>query len=382
MAINPSQTRWPTPARYLALILLLITLVGIIVFIKPVFSTVGLGFIFAFLFFSPVRWISRHLKGKYLLSAALFYVPVSILIVLIILWGLNYFVDSGHELSIKFGPAIAAFTLPDTIPGIVATAIQDISAKLNEMLLNILINLASFIGITFVALFFSFLLLFNLNQGRGALVGWVPDRIKDEILGILYKLDLIWMGFMTAQIIYCVVLSVASYLEYALLGVPYPFIMAVLTGVISLIPTIGGLLASLIVAIPCLLFGSTVFTDMSPLTFTVIVTLINIVITQVSYNFVALPVIGKFVRLPVAAVFVGVLAGVAVGNILVAFLTVPILSTLVIFGGYLLSKVEDRPYPAMEPDDRKEAGFFSQLLVESNPSAPMKGDLPVPSDSR
>jgi len=264
----------------------------------------------------------------------------------------------------------------------IVSAIQDISAQLDKILLNMLLNLAGFIGTTFVALFFSFLLLFNLNQGRGALAGWIPDRGKGEILGMLYKLDVVWTGFMTAQIIYCVVLSAASYLEYALLGVPYPFLMAVLTGVISLIPTIGGLLASLIVAIPCLLFGSTIYTDMSPLTFTVIVTLINIVITQVSYNFIALPVIGKFVRLPVAAVFAGVLAGVAVGNILVAFLTVPILSTLAIFSGYLLSKVEDRPYLAMEPDGRKEAGFFSQLLVENGPSALLKEDLPGLSGSK
>jgi hypothetical protein len=47
----------------------------------------------------------------------------------------------------------------------------------------------------------------------------------------------------------------------------------------------------------------------------------------------------------------------------------PILSMLVIFCGYLLSKVANRqPGAASTPDDQKEVGFFSQLLTESKPA--------------
>lgn len=63
--------------------------------------------------------------------------------------------------------------------------------------------------------------------------------------------------------------------------------MAVVTGFVSLIPSIGGLLASLIVAIPCLLLGSTVFVDMPNEVFALLVMVINVVITQVTYNFCA-----------------------------------------------------------------------------------------------
>jgi uncharacterized membrane protein len=127
---------------------------------------------------------------------------------------------------------------------------------------------------------------------------------------------------MTSQVIYGLALGVFSYFQYALLGVPYPFLMAVITGVLSLIPTIGGLLASLIVAIPCLLLGSTVFTEMPNLTFALLALLINVVITQLTYNFLALPIVGRFVNLPTAVVLVGVLVGVALGSIVLAFLAV------------------------------------------------------------
>jgi predicted PurR-regulated permease PerM len=364
MATNQPQTLWPTPARYLAVIMLLLGLLGILVFIKPVFNTVALGFIFAFLFYSPINWVSRHFKDKYGLAAGLFYLLVFFLLILLILGGLGYFSASLEKLRQALTPAIDKLELPGIIPATITSAIQNLTTRYSDVLLGLILDLVGAIGLVFVGLFFSALLLLNLHQARGALAKWIPDRFQSEVRQILYNLDSVWVGYMTAQIIYGAVLAAGSWVEYALLGVPYPFLMAVVTGVVSLIPTIGGLVASAIVAIPCLMLGSTVFTDMSPLSFTILVTAINVVITQVSYNFIALPVIGKFVRLPVAAVLIGVLAGVAMGNILLAFLIVPILSTLTILGSYLLSKVEGRePDSVSVPEDHPEVGFFSQLLV-------------------
>jgi predicted PurR-regulated permease PerM len=120
----------------------------------------------------------------------------------------------------------------------------------------------------------------------------------------------------------------------------------------------------LIVAVPCLLLGSTVFTDMPNLTFALLVLLINVVITQLTYNFLALPIVGRFVKLPTVVVLVGVMVGVALGSIALAFLAVPILSTLTTVGGYILSKIARRePFPSEEVPDPPEEGFFSQLLV-------------------
>jgi predicted PurR-regulated permease PerM len=203
-----------------------------------------------------------------------------------------------------------------------------------------------------------------MGKAQGRLSGWVPSRYRRETTLLFTKLDHIWVGYMSSQVVYGAALAVFSFFEYALLGVPYPFVMAVLTGFISLIPTIGGLLASVIVAIPCLLLGSTVLTDMPNLTFALLVLLINVVITQVTYNFLALPIVGKFVKLPTAVVLVGVLVGVALGSIVLAFLAVPILSTLTTIGGYILSKIDRRePFPGEDVPDPPEEGFFSQLLV-------------------
>jgi predicted PurR-regulated permease PerM len=363
MTTSEPPTVWSTPARYLAIILLLITLVVMVIFIKPVFATVSLGFIFALIFYAPINWISKLFKGRYGLATIVFCLLVAIVLILLILGVLGYLVDNGNSLREQLSAALDSFTLPDTIPQPITTAIQQFAAWYRDALLSLILGAVSFIALVFVAIFFSALLLINLNQARGGLAKVIPDPHHNEIRRILNNLDGVWAGYMTAQIIYATVLAIGSWIEYTLLGVPYPVLMAVLTGLLTLIPSIGGWISNIIVDIPCLLLGSTKFPEMSNLTFTIIVAVINMVITQVSYNFIALPVVSKYVRLPVALVFVTVLAGVATGNILLAFLIVPILSTITIVGGYLLSKVVKRDIGmGIASDDSKKAGFFSQLL--------------------
>jgi predicted PurR-regulated permease PerM len=364
---------WSTPARYLAIVLLLITLVVMVIFIKPVFATVALGFIFALIFYAPINWMSKLFKGKYGLATIVFCLLVAIVIILLILGVLGYLVNNGNSLGEQLSAVLDSFTLPDTIPESITNAIQQFAAWYRDALASLILGVAGFIGLVFVALFFSALLLINLNQARGGLAKMIPDLHQNEIQRILKNLDGVWAGYMTAQIIYATVLAIGSWIEYTLLGVPYPVLMAVLTGLLTLIPSIGGWISNIIVDIPCLLLGSTKFPEMSNLTFTIIVAVINMVITQVSYNFIALPVVSKYVRLPVALVFVTVLAGVATGNILLAFLIVPILSTITIVGGYLLSKVVKRDIgTGIVADDGKKVGFFSQLLSgkksETNPA--------------
>jgi predicted PurR-regulated permease PerM len=363
MTNQQPPTIWPTPARYLAVILLLLSLVGMVIFIKPIFSTVGLGFVFALIFYAPINWMSKYFKGKYGMATVVFYVLLIILLILLTLGGLRYIVENGRDLAQKFPLSIESLELPPAIPETIESGIKAFATWYRAALLNLIVSLAGFIGIFCVALFFSALLLLNLNQARGILLKVIPDLHQNEIGQILNNLDGVWTGYMTSQIIYCTVLAIGSYIEYVLLGVPYPVLMAVLTGLLTLIPSIGGWLSNIVVDIPCLLLGSTKFTEMDPLTFTIIVAVINMVITQVSYNFIALPVISKYVHLPVALVFISVMAGVATGNILLAFLVVPILSTLTILGGYLLSKIVYREIsPEIPIEDRKKVGFFSQLL--------------------
>ncbi len=365
VAAGQQPAQWPRATRYMAAGFLIIAIGVLLLFLVPVISMVALGFIFAFLMYLPIRTLLEHIHMRYALAVLLFYLLLVVLIIVIVIAGYSLFHQHAGELSADLEAAIADLeTYESAIEQLIADLGASAAAWLAETLASLVGGALGLIGLVVGALFFSFLLLLAMGKARGTLSGWLPSRYGRETTLLFTRLDHIWVGYMTSQVIYGVALGLFSYVEYALLGVPYPFLMAVLTGIISLIPTIGGILASLIVAIPCLLLGSTVFTDMPNLTFTLLVFLINLVITQLTYNFLALPIIGRFVKLPTALVLVGVLVGVALGSIVLAFLAVPILSTLTTVGGYILSKIAQRePFPGEDLPDPPEEGFFSQLLV-------------------
>ena len=96
-----------------------------------------------------------------------------------------------------------------------------------------------------------------------------------------------------------------------------------------------------------------------------IVTLINDIVCTIAYNFGALPVIGKLVRLPYWVTFAGVLLGFAYNNVLLAFLIIPIFSTLRIVYTYILAKIiGHEPFPGLEKPSGPAKGFLSQFLLD------------------
>ncbi|MEJ2557535.1 MAG: AI-2E family transporter [Anaerolineae bacterium] len=369
---SPSRQplQWEKPARYAGAVVLLIGTILVLTFITPVLPMVSMGFIFAFLIYMPARTLARRAPIRYPLAVVLLYLLLLILLGWAISAGVSYLAEGVDRLSAGIQSAGPGLQLPESVlTRQLDQGVTSAAGVVLKSLLSLTSGLIGMIGLLGAALFFSFFLLLDLGKARGALADWVPPGYQREITLLLGKLDRIWVGYMTAQIMYGAILAGASWIEYTLLGVPSPFVLAVVTGLVSLIPSIGGLLASGIVAVFTLLLGSTVFVDMPNGTFTLLVTVINVAITQVSYNFIALPLVGRYVRLPVAAVFVGVLVGLALGNIVLAFLIVPILSTLRLLGSYILSKVMRRePFPGEMLPESSEVGFFSQLLIQDLPS--------------
>jgi hypothetical protein len=110
---------------------------------------------------------------------------------------------------------------------------------------------------------------------------------------------------------------------------------------------------------------------MDPLVFAILVTLVNDIVCTIAYNFGALPVIGKLVRLPYWVTFAGVLLGFAFNNVLLAFLIIPLFSTLRVVYTYFLAKIIGRePFPDLEKPTGPAQGFLSQFLLDDPEKQP------------
>ena len=379
-----TTVQWSRTARYIAAVLFLVALVALIVFISPIGQALAAALLLAFLLDIPIRFIARRTPLSYRWSALALYMLLYIIMAVLLLGGSKYLVDYLQRVISGVSEAASALLAalqgrPDAaakVSPILTSINTDTIAKLIEaavkLLLGILgapvsvyVKFASVIVNVGFSIFLSNILVFSAYGARGALQKWVPDSLRREANLLLVWLDRIWGNYLAGMGLFAIVLGAASIVEYWLLGVPYPAVFGVLTGLISLIPFVGGFLSGVVVFIPCLLLGSSRFTQMDPLVFALIVAIINDVLCQVSYNFVALPIIGHLVKLPYWVVLAGVMLGAAVNSILFAFLVIPIFSTLRLLYTYLLAKIVGRePFPGLEKPSGPATGFLSQFLQD------------------
>lgn len=381
--------QWSNTTRYIVAVFFVFALIGLAIFISPIASNLVSALLAAFLLDIFIRYIARRTPLSYPWSAITIYLLLYIIMASLLIVGWKYLVDYLQGIISVLSTAVSSqlSTLQGT-PGEVIQGGQMLTgmgtetlAKLLEAAVKLFLRILSAPAIAYgrfasvivnvgFSIFLSNLLVFSAYGARGALRKWVPDALNREVALLLTWFDRIWGNYLAGMGLFAVVLGAGSIVEYWLLGVPYPVVFGVLTGIISLIPLIGGILSGFVVFIPCLLLGSTRFTQLDPLAFAIIVALINDVIAQVSYNFIALPVIGRLVKLPYWVVLSGVMLGAAFNSILFAFLVIPIFSTLRLFYTYFLAKIVGRePFPGQEKPSGPARGFLSQFLLDEKVKA-------------
>jgi len=356
---TPDAAPWSPFRRHLGAVILILGLLAVLVFISKASQTLMMGFLLAFLLYRPVRWASRRLR--YRRAAAVFHLVLLVLLILFVVWALGWLSGSAAGLQQQLAANLSSGPLQPVLARLEASGTV---TAVGGAITGLIASIAGLVGVAFIAIIFSFWLLNDMWSRRGVLRRSLAGDGVRQVAVLLRRLDQIWIGYLTAEIIFGLIMTGASLIEFWLLGVPFFILMAVLTGILTLIPSVGGLIASLVVAIPCLVLGSTRFPDMDPVAFTILVTAVNVITTQVSYNLIAVPIIGRFVRLPASVVLISVLVPVIMGNFLLAFLIVPILSSLSIAGGYLMAKATSRdPYPGEQAPAVPEEGLFGQLIA-------------------
>lgn len=351
---------WPRIARYVAGGALVALVVLAIIFIRPVASVIATGALIAVVTGYAARWLIARTRLRLIPAVIIVYAALIALIVLLavtifpwVVRGLEVLLAalrSEGAAGASVPPAGAA--LGQQLELIFTTAqIQRLAYAAVDWVITLLTfllgSVARGVYVLGLGLFLSLLIHLDLG-GRGLrLFDRLPPPHRREVRLLWGELWPLWTRFVGASLIFAGIVGVGSLIQFVVVGVPFPFLMALLTALITPIPSIGGLLSSLIVGVVCLAFGSTRFPEMSPLVFAGLVWAVNAIITQVAYNFVLMPILSKAVRLPVSIVLIGVIASFAVDNILFAFLVVPVLASLRIIVGYLHAKIERRePFPS------------------------------------
>ena len=233
-------------------------------------------------------------------------------------------------------------------------------------------TLTGFLATLLLSLFVSLLVLLDMPKTRQAFEDWVSPLYKREIRELIRRIVVVWNSFFRGQVSIGIIIGAVTYIQLILMGIANAEILAIVTGVISLIPTIGGFIALAPLSLVPLLQGSSVFTELSNVSVMLLVVGVNILISQLIWNVLAPKILGDALDLSLSVVVVGIFIGAAVGGVLGAFLVAPVMATIRVIVEYTLHKLNGRdPFP--QP---KEPPPISQMATAPTPPTPQDAAAP------
>jgi predicted PurR-regulated permease PerM len=418
---QPQFSLW---VRQLLTVILLIAGVYLLSLTAPVLPMLTIAFLITFVMFIPSRGLARRTPLPYPLVVILLYTLVGMLVVLGLLLltptlvsGINNLIQSLQQgyndlvvsvralrpqdavlnvLGIPVDlsdvvrtvqsiflngviPRTTGFLLPQGIPTpsqgrqleltTVIEQILPLFGPVSQTVTSAIGSVTGFIGSTLLAIFVSFLLLLDIPFTQRLISRKVPHAYHREFALLVDKLAKIWNGFFKGQVLIGFAIGVLTFVQLQGMGISNAFILAVITGTISLIPTIGGIIALIPLSLIPLIQGSQTFPQVPHAIMALLVVGINLVISQVIWNVIAPKILGDALELPLPVIIVGVFVGAAAGGVLGAFLAAPIMATLRVIMAYIWNKIN-----MLDPFPREVAPF----QWADDPFSPQRGGANPP----
>jgi predicted PurR-regulated permease PerM len=382
--IEKYEPQWSDWARQFVTVALVIAAVFVLTLLTPVIQILIMTFLLAFLLYVPAQFIARETRLNFAGGVLVVYLFIGLFIVLLLVLFVPQLLQAINDFSINLRETYATFReqLTSYTPGSVVLDVfgaridmDAVIAPLRDLLLGSGTGTASLPGqapldvgravsiasatigglvgafsglfsTLFLALFLAFLILLDLPNYQHRLFNAVPVTHRREAMLLLSKINRVWTGFFRGQLTLGILIGVLTWIQLLLMGVAQPVTIAIIVAFISLIPSIGGILALVPLAMSPLLQGSSVFPDLPNSTFAILVVVVNLVWTQIIWNVVAPKIMGEAVSLPLPLIIIGIMLGTAVGGILGAFLVVPMMGTLRVILIYLIKKINKQdPFP-------------------------------------
>ncbi len=225
----------------------------------------------------------------------------------------------------------------------------------------------------FLTMLYTFYLLLVAPRLRIGLYQLFPEEYHEEIAYLIDQISRTWRRYLRGQVFLCFVIFAMTWVGLTFIGMPGAFTLAVIAGVLEIVPNLGPVLATIPAVIAALIQGSTRFA-VPNWEFALITLGLYVLIQQLENNFLVPRIVGSAVNVHPFLVLIGIVVGAQVYGVLGALLAAPILATLRILAHYVHARLLDQPpfpelLPAPEPSPPPEA-------VPPPPPAPEEVEVP------
>ena len=369
--------KWSTPARYLTLILIIILVVALGWYMRPMFQPLVIAGLIAYIMMPLVNLMKERLGMKHKLAVNLvFFLSLGLVLASPVLFlpellaqfqvFSNDLVDIYEQTLVFLGEPIRlgafVFDASDYLAELESSVVAVLTG-LPEQVLHIIEsasrNTAWFIMIV-VAVYY---LLLDWDKLREFIIRQAPEVYRRDALLIFLEIKRIWAAYLRSQLALMVIVGIVFTIIWFAIGLPGALIIGILTGVLTIIPDIGPLMASLVALAVALLKGS-LFLDISNFWFAVLVLLIHIVLINLKSIWLRPRLMGRSVHLHEGLVFIAIIVAVLLQGILSAIVVVPVIASILVIGRYLKSGILGMK-PELHEELLEEFGFVEEEVEES-----------------
>jgi predicted PurR-regulated permease PerM len=255
------------------------------------------------------------------------------------------------DLSPAVDPALEALT--GVVPEAMAPSPEQVF-NLAPSVLNLARGLASTVVGTVLSAILAFLFTFvysiyislDLPKFGAAFLELVPAPYRAEYAHLGSLIGRVWAAYFRGQVMLCLIIGAVTAVGNTVLGVPGALVLAIIAGLLEVLPNLGPVMAAIPAVLLALLQGSSVL-PVSNLVFALIVIIFYTVVQQLENNIIVPRLIGQAVDIPPMLVMVGVIVGASTAGLLGAFMAAPIIATGRILAQYAYNKILGRhPFPA------------------------------------
>jgi predicted PurR-regulated permease PerM len=305
--------------------LLLVACIGVTVVIFNYFSGTIAVFtaaaIVAALLNVPVKWLGRYLPRGWSIAA----VAVGALILLVgFVTGIGLQVlNQGQSLLLDLQGTLKQQDLTPLHQYLKTYGFDRITTLLQEGLLTGLGLLQTVFSGVFTGIFGAVISLYMLIDGQKlwkGFLGLIPESHRERFAVIFLQSVL---GFIRGQLLLMVFLTISTAVIFPLLGVKYSLILAVIVGVLDVIPGIGATLG--IVLISLMVFAS----QGGDIGLRVLIA--SVLLGQIQDNIVRPKVMGQAMELNPVLLFLALFIGQRVAGLLGVFLSIPLAGMLALW---------------------------------------------------
>lgn len=251
----------------------------------------------------------------------------------------NTLVQTADQIGLQdFNVVIANFAGVSDLTQMVARGAVPFIVGLGHFLLELLVFLIA-----------TFFLLRDAPRLFQWFRGILPASQRNELIPLFAQVNTLLGRYVRGQMFLIGVMSTVTFIGLSILQVPFVLLLAIMTGVLEVIPIVGPITAG---AIACLVaLGHPAPWGLSQIWYVAIVAVVYTVLRHAEDYFVIPLVIGRIVRLHPAVVIFSLLTGGALYGLLGVLVAVPVAATLRLVVIYVGAKLRDEdPFPQLEQE--------------------------------